>query len=591
MSSRGFGLQNPRFTGTLGVGLLLAASWCVGILGRGYWTPDEPREADLAWRMSWQADKSVPLLAGEPFCEKPPLAYWIAGAAISRLGDAAWAARLPNVLYALVTAFAVGLIGRRGAGATAGAAAAAAISTLLLSYQVGIWLATDAPLLAAVAVALLGLYDGFYADRSATRLRGFTLMHAALAIGFLCKSAAADMVPVLGLLGLVVWERRWRELVRWELYVGLLVQAALILPWVGWVAAAPDGVAHLKVFFWNNLAGRFTHVDAPDSLQYATAHRNSPGKYLLELPVYLWPWTLLTAAAVRRAWLRRRGDFRELRLVRFAAATFLPTLAVLSIAATARNIYLAPALPGAAVLLGWWVADLARHADPWDLRALRATAALLLLAVVVLVAALLILDLDPAGVTPSSIVCWSLAVAGIGICTGAAIVAWRTAGRRRRVPLVSAVALLVAYCALLIGPAWSIYRRVDDWQNLEALGHAIGRDSIGHPMILFAQDETTRAFIDEYTRTQVDWIPGPPTPGATARLRAQLAAQPESWVVAQLSGRNAKTEWRFWQPPAATTGEPAPPEWAGQVNLAVVRRYSLPHGRRYALLAPATAMR
>ena len=63
----------------------LLSIWCVGILGRGYWTPDEPREADIAWRMSWQPDKAVPLLAGEAFCEKPPLTYWAAAAAIKRV--------------------------------------------------------------------------------------------------------------------------------------------------------------------------------------------------------------------------------------------------------------------------------------------------------------------------------------------------------------------------------------------------------------------------------------------------------------------------------------------------------------------------
>src|SRR5271155_5069447 len=81
----------------------LLSIWCVGLLGRGYWTPDEPREADIAWRMSWQPQKAVPVLAGEAFCEKPPLTYWIAAAAIESFGPAAWAARLPNLLYALIT--------------------------------------------------------------------------------------------------------------------------------------------------------------------------------------------------------------------------------------------------------------------------------------------------------------------------------------------------------------------------------------------------------------------------------------------------------------------------------------------------------
>src|SRR6202035_6005187 len=68
--------------GCVSAALLLI--WCVGMFGRGYWTPDEPREADIAWRMSWQPDKAVPLLAGEAFCAKPPLTYWLPGGPLPR---------------------------------------------------------------------------------------------------------------------------------------------------------------------------------------------------------------------------------------------------------------------------------------------------------------------------------------------------------------------------------------------------------------------------------------------------------------------------------------------------------------------------
>ena len=248
------------------------------MLGRGYWTPDEPREADLAWRMSWQTQKAVPLLAGEAFCEKPPLTYWLAAASIRLFGTEAWAARLPNLLYAVITALGVGLLARRAAGPVAGLVGAAAMSTFLLSYQVAIWLATDAPLLATVSIALLGAYLGFYATQTRERLRGYLLMHAALGLGFLCKSAVVWMVPALAIVTLAVWEKRWRELFRWELYLGLLLQAAMIFTWIWFVYVGPDGPAHLKVFFWNNLLGRFTRLDAPGELQYAAAHRNTPGK-------------------------------------------------------------------------------------------------------------------------------------------------------------------------------------------------------------------------------------------------------------------------------------------------------------------------
>ncbi|MDB6098053.1 MAG: hypothetical protein JWN58_756, partial [Gammaproteobacteria bacterium] len=50
-----FETLNARRTPLILAGALLL-TWCVGMFARGYWTPDEPREADLAWRMSWQAD-------------------------------------------------------------------------------------------------------------------------------------------------------------------------------------------------------------------------------------------------------------------------------------------------------------------------------------------------------------------------------------------------------------------------------------------------------------------------------------------------------------------------------------------------------
>jgi 4-amino-4-deoxy-L-arabinose transferase-like glycosyltransferase len=53
----------------------LAPIWLIGILDRGLWTPDEPREADIAWRMTQQSDRTLPELAGTPFLEKPPLSY------------------------------------------------------------------------------------------------------------------------------------------------------------------------------------------------------------------------------------------------------------------------------------------------------------------------------------------------------------------------------------------------------------------------------------------------------------------------------------------------------------------------------------
>jgi 4-amino-4-deoxy-L-arabinose transferase-like glycosyltransferase len=559
------------------------------MLGRGYWTPDEPREADIAWRMSWQVDKAVPLLAGEAFCEKPPLTYWLAAVPIRFIGAAAWAARLPNLLYAFITALAVGVLARRSAGPLAALVGAAAMSTFLLSYQVAIWLATDAPLLAAVSVALLGAYRGFYATHTRERLRGYLLMHAALGVGFLCKSAVAWMVPGMAIVTLAAWERRWRELLRWELYLGLVLQAALILTWIAFVYVGPDGPAHLKVFFWNNLVGRFAHVDAPDQLQYAAAHRNSPGKYLIELPLYLAPWTLLVIAAIRRAWRNRNTSFDGYRTVRFAVAASVPPLAILSVAATARNIYFAPALPGVALLLASWAREISERPDRWDTRALRATSVLLLLGTAVFTGVLCIIGADEWNSMSSHGDFIGISTVGLLIAALLALRAWRAARDRVQRALWS---LLLAYCALLVGPASQVYTRVDTWQNLASIARDMERDAMGKPLILFAPDETTRAMIDMYARTAVGLIPGPIDAAAIDRLRAKTDAAPQSLIVGQLPRRAGAAERRLARyfgrgpgVPAQPPGEPQP-SWAAAANLRVAKIYSLPNGRRYALLEP-----
>src|SRR5690348_12414464 len=82
----------------LAIVLALSPVWLVGIVHRGLWTPDEPREADIVWRMSQQSDRTLPHLADIPFLEKPPLSYWLSAASVERFGDSPATARAPNAL-------------------------------------------------------------------------------------------------------------------------------------------------------------------------------------------------------------------------------------------------------------------------------------------------------------------------------------------------------------------------------------------------------------------------------------------------------------------------------------------------------------
>ena len=82
-----------------------------------------------------------------------------------------------------------------------------------------------------------------------------------------------------------------------------------------------------------------------------------------------------------------------------------------------------------------------------------------------------------------------------------------------------------------------------------------------------------------YARTSVDRIPGPLDAAGIERVRAAAAAAPGSFFLVQLAKQSPPgLPWR------ARPQDAAPPAWIQAANLRVIDTYSVPYGRRYALL-------
>ena len=565
--------------------LALAPLWVIGIFGRGLWTPDEPREADIAWRMSLQSDRTLPQLAGTPFLEKPPLSYWMSAGALALFGDSAAAARVPNLLYALLTALAVCALAlslqREAMPAVLAALVAASAVT---AYRVSIWLAPDACLLAGCALALLGAWRGYRAPAGARKAAGYALMHLGAAIGFMAKSAPGWLVPALALLTLIAWERRWSELRRWELYAGFAVQALIIGPWLLAVVHTAQGAEALHTLFWHNLIGRFTRVAAPAALDYTSGHHNSPGKYFLELPLYLLPWTLIAGAALVRAGMRMREPGAAGTPWRFALAASLPFLVLLSLAATARDIYAAPALLGFGALTGLWAHEAQHSPTRLDRFALSFTWALVGALACALAGALAILA--AAGAAPVS----ACAAAALGVIASAAAALVCAVRAQRRGDLQRSLTWTYAgYAAALCLSALAALPVIDRWQDLPGLARRIHAHSAHHSLALLDPDETTIAMLDH----------GLDTP--FARLTSG-AGRPQQLVAGWFSAHGSEarvlvllpghapgelTRWLGRFHALRADGDGVAGELVSSGAATLVGRYELPQGRRYALLAPA----
>jgi 4-amino-4-deoxy-L-arabinose transferase-like glycosyltransferase len=572
--------------------LALAPLWLLGMFDRGLWTPDEPREADISWRMSLQSDRSIPHLAELPFLEKPPLTYWLAATSIAAFGDSAALERLPNLLYALIVATAIGTLAARMAGRDAALVAGLMAGSALISYRVAVWLATDAALLAGCAVALLGAYSGYTSSAGSRKFWGYTLMHAGAAFGFMAKSAPGWLVPALALGTLIMWEKRWSELRRWELYAGAALEALMIGPWILDVAGSPGGAESLRVLFWDNLAGRFTTLAASSAHDYAQGHVNWWAKYLVELPVYLLPWTLLAAAALARARDEVRVQATALHPVttgtswRFAVCAFLPFLIVLSLAATARDVYAAPAMLGFALLVSLWVSALRRKATRFDVACLALTRYLIVAIACVLA---VLLGLFAAAERDLSIVIADLVVAVAVVPLTLIALRFAATLQRSKEFAASIAASYAAYALALTLAGLLVFPVIDRWQDLGALARRIQRDCVGCELAVLDADETTIAMLDHRLRTTFTTLSAGPVeaPGVVAAWLGSHGALAHVLVLlpGHAPGDVSRLMGRWY--PLGPSDDGLAGALAASGSARISMRYELPQGRRYALLSAA----
>lgn len=296
--------------------------------------PDEPRYARVAEEMDRQGEWVTPTLQGRPWLEKPPLYYWLAGAAYSVLGETETAARLPSLLAAVLSVGLTALFGARVYGAGTGLAAGFALGTAVLPFAYGRAAAMDGLLASFVsaAIALVGLHVLSRAGRLAVPL-GW----ACAGLATLAKGPLGLLLPALVLAG---WRlaapadaRRRRVVDPVSVLLFLLVAA----PW--YVSIVLDqGWRFVDVFILDHNLLRFTST--------RHAHPGSVWYYVPVLLLGLFPWSALLLPGFGALEPRRRPADRLLLL------WLLLPLAFFSAAGSKLPGYILPCLPPLALIIG-----------------------------------------------------------------------------------------------------------------------------------------------------------------------------------------------------------------------------------------------
>jgi 4-amino-4-deoxy-L-arabinose transferase-like glycosyltransferase len=296
--------------------------------------PEEARYAEIPRQMLAGGNFVVPVLHGRPYCDKPPLLYWLVMGCYSLFGTHDWAARLVPATAGTLTVLLAYRWGRRALGARAALLGALVLCLSPRFVYLARNLSMDGLLCLAVTASLVAAQAAVAGP--ALRRRWWLLSAGAAGLGLLAKGPVALALVVPPVLGSgVIGRAGCRPSARaWLAYLALA--AGLAAPW--YLALAFFEPQAAGDFFWRHHVLRY--VEPFD-------HARPPWFYLPGLLGGLLPWALLAPPAW--LWLRRRPPQQALG---FFLSAGLWCFVFFSASGCKRPMYILPALPPLALALG-----------------------------------------------------------------------------------------------------------------------------------------------------------------------------------------------------------------------------------------------
>lgn len=310
--------------------------------------PDEGRYASVALEMLRSGDWLTPTLNGLPFFHKPPLFYWISGAAMGMTGSSELAARSASLAGATLGAIALYLFVRRWCGMASARRAVIVLAVQPLFFLGAQFANLDMLVAGCITATVLALahaalsFEAGQPDR-----RALWLAYGLSALGVLAKGLIGFVLPAM-IVGLwLILRRRWRSLLALLSLPGALLFMLVAAPWFVLMQQRFDSFLHyffVVQHFQRFAAGGFNNVQ-PFWFYPAVLAGCS-------LPCILW-----SRPAFTRGYWRAEGTPGDVRLLMALMAGCVTLF--FSLPQSKLIGYILPAVPA----LAWLMADAGQRAQ------------------------------------------------------------------------------------------------------------------------------------------------------------------------------------------------------------------------------------
>jgi 4-amino-4-deoxy-L-arabinose transferase-like glycosyltransferase len=326
--------------------------------------PDEPRYAQVAREMMERGDWITPTLAGQHWFEKPPLLYWVEIVCFKMFGVSEFSARLGPALMGLATVICLWLLGRSLGSDYGKWFAIVAASTLgLIVFAHGA--TTDIVVTFPITAAMVSF---FVFDRRKTDGDSGVRLYAPLASLYLFVGLALLGKGLIGILfpfGIVgLYYLLSRRFTPTSFFVSLI--------WGVPGAAAIAATWYLPMYQRHGWEFVDEFIIKQHFQRFTTNEYQHPQPfyfYLGILPLMMLPWLPLCLGAIWHVIKRLGRSDNNAPLLSslgiFAACWLAVPLGFFSFSGSKLPGYVLPALPGAVILSGLVVRELALKSKSW----------------------------------------------------------------------------------------------------------------------------------------------------------------------------------------------------------------------------------
>jgi 4-amino-4-deoxy-L-arabinose transferase-like glycosyltransferase len=332
--------MHRTYTAVALIAAVTVPQFLLGLGDRNIWIPLEARYALVAREMLEAGHWVLPHLGGEVYADKPPLLFWsIALVSAFGSGVTEWSARVPTALAAIAVCLVTWRMGVSLFSATTGFLAALVLGTSGGFFWSGRQALPDMLLTLWTTGACWALCEWFMGKgRQAAIMAGICM-----GLATLTKGPVGVVLPSLSGLMYLTIRRHFRrpELRGRDVFMCGGAFFGVTLTWFV-PAVAQGGLEYAKVTLLHHSMERYVR---------AWEHTAPWYFYLGAFPAEFLPWTLFLPQVLITGVKRRRH--RGLEGWWFALCWLVTILGFFSLSTGKRDIYILPAFPAAALLVGW----------------------------------------------------------------------------------------------------------------------------------------------------------------------------------------------------------------------------------------------